>query len=63
MNETVAPDEVGDRAGERGNAIVERPGWLGVTCWCQRLYVLVPSGHVRAGRTRSCGRPDCQAPT
>ena len=34
---------------------------LAVECWCHEEIVLVPRLHVRAGITRSCGRPECKA--
>lgn len=36
-------------------------GVLPVTCWCERVFLLVPEAKVRAGITGSCGREDCKA--
>lgn len=36
-----------------------RPGHLAVSCWCEKFYVSVPEADVLAGRTASCGRPNC----
>ena len=42
---------------------VDRNGPLRVTCWCEAAVVTVPAAEVRAGRTRSCRRSDCSAPS
>lgn len=34
-------------------------GCLDAACWCEARVIAVPADLVRAGRTRSCGRPDC----
>jgi hypothetical protein len=33
---------------------------LQVECWCQRAVVIVSVPMVKAGWTRSCGRPGCE---
>lgn len=38
------------------------PDHLAVLCWCDRFMVAVPKAAVMAGRTATCGRPDCHAP-
>lgn len=35
-------------------------GGLGVLCWCEATVVKVPPSVVQAGRTGSCGRPQCE---
>lgn len=45
-----------DRGGRQGIPVTPT---LQVRCWCDRSYVSVPTAEVRAGRTRSCGRPAC----
>jgi hypothetical protein len=32
---------------------------LPVTCWCEESYAYVKPALIKAGVTRSCGRPDC----
>lgn len=38
------------------------PGYLAVTCWCERFIDHIPAADVRAGSTWSCGarcHPGC----
>lgn len=37
-------------------------GLLPCTCWCEQSLVLIAPSDVRAGRTSSCGRPECAEP-
>ena len=41
---------------------VDEPGFLPVSCWCERNMVAVTPSDVRDGRTASCGHPTCHAP-
>lgn len=34
-----------------------------VTCWCEATFVHMPAADIAAGRTASCGRPDCHPPS
>lgn len=52
--------EVDRRLGPRTAFTGER---LAVTCWCEAVVLHVPSVEIAAGRTASCGRPNCHPPT
>lgn len=43
----------------KSQLILARPGFLAVTCWCERAYFYVPPAWVYEGRTASCG-PCCK---
>jgi hypothetical protein len=45
------------------NWLPDEMGELAITCWCDTTVVHVPARWVTEGRTRSCGRKDCHAPT
>ena len=42
--------------------VLDEPGFLPVSCWCERNIVAVTPCDVRDGRTAWCGHPTCHAP-
>lgn len=48
--------------GNAGAALGPVDGSLRVLCWCGREQLKVPTEQVAAGKTGSCGRPECRPP-
>ncbi len=38
-----------------------RPDRMPCPCWCEQTFVLLTQNEVYAGRTRSCGRRECDS--